>query len=409
LKHFILPREASADARFILLRHPRDSTLQRFLICPQKGLFQFTKIEAPQGEPRSLLFADAGEDEEKGQKTESAADKVGDGYVSKSAEFFVATPFDVAFILIPLVVLPAVSGDGKKNLFQPLDDILEQHVDHEGGQHLRHLLLDQGRTMAEEAMSRFCDAIEAGDERMYRPSDDKLLRMVVEKVERVMQVGLPASLEEKFVTRALETPILGVKREDSTTSLSVPLPSPDETDSASENADSQSTAASSAPSAVFSETSSLSTTSSSVGSTLTQNTVSQDLLDLQKQSVILDYLLASYVPKSIADRLRARFDSKESSPPIDFAPLQEHLKSLAALRAEAVASRSIGDYSRKRGLDDEEAAELRAEKKRRLEEEERKKKLGESRGVRDLKKVNVVGMKKMSDFFAKKPAAKAKG
>jgi len=57
-------------------------------------------------------------------------------------------------------------------------------------------------------------------------------------------------------------------------------------------------------------------------------------------------------------------------------------------------------------LDDEEATDVRAEKKRKQEEEDRKKKMGESRGVRDLKKVNVTGMKKMSDFFTKKPATK---
>ena len=80
------------------------------------------------------------------------------------------------------------------------------------------------------------------------------------------------------------------------------------------------------------------------------------------------------------------------------------------MRAEALSTRSLSDFSKKRNLDDDdEAAEERAEKKRKQEEDDKRKKSQESRGVRDLKKVNVSGMKKMSDFFAKKgPTAKSK-
>lgn len=92
--------------------------------------------------------------------------------------------------------------------------------------------------------------------------------------------------------------------------------------------------------------------------------------------------------------------------PIDFKLLNDHLKHLADLRAEALASRSLGDFSRKRNAEDDDASESRAEKKRRLEEEEKKKKAAESRGVRELKKVNTSGMKKMSDFFGKTAAKK---
>jgi hypothetical protein len=51
---------------------------------------------------------------------------------------------------------------------------------------------------------------------------------------------------------------------------------------------------------------------------------------------------------------------------------------------------------------EDEDGETRAEKKRKREEEEKRKKAGESRGVKNLKKVNVNGMKKLSDFFKKK-------
>jgi hypothetical protein len=69
------------------------------------------------------------------------------------------------------------------------------------------------------------------------------------------------------------------------------------------------------------------------------------------------------------------------------------------LRQDAAAVRSLTDYSRKRNIEDEDE---RAEKRRKKEEDDKRKKPTESRGVKNLKKVDVKGMKKMSDFFKKK-------
>lgn len=400
LTHFILPRDTSDQARFLLLRHPRDASIQRFLFCPETGLYEFTKVTTSFSDSRSLFFqgAEAEKDTNGSEVTSVQSNETfGAGYISKSAEIFVATPFDLAFLLIPLV-LPAKAPSGRM-LFQPLDDLFEQYV--EDQKHLRYIL-ENGRDMITAAMSRFCDTMEAGDEEMFRPNEDKLLRLILTKVNHAIENGLPASMEEKFVTRALEAPILSVKREETVASLRSEPSATEENDSASDSFDSQSTSASSAPSAVFSETSVVSSIS-----TVVSDTVPKELVDLRKQSMVLGFILASYLPVSIGNRLKARLAAKDS--PINFAPLEEHLQSLATLRAEALASRSIGDFARKRGLDDEETADLRAEKKRKQEEEDRKKRMTESRGVRDLKKVNVSGMKKMSDFFGKKPVAKAKG
>ncbi|KIW66262.1 hypothetical protein PV04_08461 [Phialophora macrospora] len=409
LKHFILPKDISTGSRFVLLRHPRDSTIQRFLFCPDKGLYQFAKISPPSADPRSLLFTplepegaegDAADYKDESLDATEAKPSSHEGYVSKNADFFVATPFDLAFILIPLVT--AAKAPSGKLLFQPIDDLLEDHV--RENQHLRYLF-EHGRRMVEEAMSRFCDTMEAGDEHMFRSNEDKILRMLLEKVDTVMVRGLPSTLEDKFVTRALEAPILSVKREDTTVSavrIRSNARAPDEgedDEDASDVLDSQSSAASIAPSTVFSEVS----TTTSV-STVVPERISPDILELQKKRTVLDFILDSYVPDTIADRLRARLAATDSS--INFAPLEDHLRSLSALRAEALSSRSLGDFSRKRGLEDVETAELRAEKKRRQEEEDKKKRLGESHGVRALKKVDVSGMKKMSHFFGKKPAAK---
>ncbi|EXJ57614.1 hypothetical protein A1O7_07963 [Cladophialophora yegresii CBS 114405] len=403
LKHFILPKDISVRSRFLLLRHPRDSNIQRFLFCSEKGLYQFTKVSPPSTGPRSLLFtpleperaeSHAADDTDQSEAPSEASLSNQDGYVSKTAEFFVATPFDLAFILLPLVM--------SRNLFQPIDDLLEEHM--RENKHLKYLF-EHGRHMVEEAMSRFCDTIQAGDEQMFRTSEDKILRMLIQKGDAAMTRGLPFTLEEKFVTRALEAPILSVKREDTTISAiktKSNATAPDEEnddENASEVFDSQSSAASIAPSSVFSEVS----TTTSV-STLVPETISPELLELQKKRTVLDFLIESYVPDAIGDKLRARLAAKGS--PINFTPLDGHLSSLAALRAEALLSRSISDFSRKRGLEDDETAELRAEKKRKQEEEDKRKRLGESNGVRALKKVDVSGMKKMSAFFAKKPAAK---
>ena len=105
-------------------------------------------------------------------------------------------------------------------------------------------------------------------------------------------------------------------------------------------------------------------------------------------------------------RLNEQLASTDS--PIDFKPLDEELATIAKMRSEALSARSMSDFSRKRGIDDDEAAEIRAEKKAKKEEEEKKKKASETRGLRDLKKVDTTGMKKMSDFFGKSSAAKTK-
>ncbi|KEF52272.1 uncharacterized protein A1O9_11512 [Exophiala aquamarina CBS 119918] len=400
LKHFILPKELSSNARFLLLKHPRSSAPQRFLFCPEKGLFEFTKVNAPADDPRSLLFSksESYASAEVNDNAEGCKEggTISNGYISKRPDFFIATTFDVAFLLLALI-LPKTFKSSKA-LFQPIDDILEDYI-HED-KHLRYLF-NHGRRFLEQAMLRFCDSIEAGDEHLYRPSEEKTLRMVMQKVNAAICAGLPASLDERFVKRKLELPVLSVRRENSSISTSLVVSFQDNCDTPPENLDSQSSATSSAPSVVFSEL--------SAGSSMTSvapDNIPGKMQDLQQQNIVLEYILVSYVPPVVAERLQARVAAENS--PVNFTPLREHLKTIAKMKADANASRSIGDFSRKRGLEEEEATDLREEKKRKQDEEDRKRKAGESRGVRDLKKVNVTGMKKMSDFFAKKPATKVK-
>jgi Ydr279p protein family (RNase H2 complex component) wHTH domain/Ydr279p protein triple barrel domain len=395
----LLPTNTTPEARLILLPHPRDGSRQRFLFCPSKGLFEFTRIAAPASEYRSILLANESlEDEpakiEAGDAAESA------GYINKDAQLLVATPFDVLFLLLPL--LPSSLISSGKILFQPLDEALEAHTSED--KHLRHVI-QHGRQLFEKWLRAFCDTLDAGDENMFRVNEEKTLRSIVHKIERVVQKGLPASMEERFVTRALETPVLSVKREESSVATTnvEPTAGIEEDLSKSESFDSQSTTASSAPSVVFSEVS----VASSV-TTVATDSASDDLKHLQRLKTVQNFVLASYLPPTLSQTVQMKIKNLGLLP--DFSPLDQHLKHRAELRAEVMASRSIGDFSRKRGnADDDEAAEGRAEKKRKLEEEEKSKRVGVSRGVRDLKKVNVTGMKKMSDFFIKKHlAAKAK-
>lgn len=396
-KVLLLPANLSSEARILSLRHPRDGSSKRFLFCPTHGLYDFTLVSHPPSEYRSILFSRPTNAMQDDSPEFVQASSMSDGYVVKDAQVLVASVFDLCFVLLAL--LPSTMNSSPKTMFQPLDDLFENLDDED--RHARYIFT-HGRGHVEEAMKRISDTIEAADELMYRISEQKTVAMLQQKLAVVVEKGLPFSMEERFVTRALETPVLSVKREEST--LIIKEETADTEDEAkAESMDSQSTAASSAPSVVFSEVSAASSTTvveSSEGP-------SSAIVQLQRQRVALDFIVGSYLPKRVADFILAKFSSSDS--PIDFAPLVDHMTNLAKLKVDALAARSLGDFSRKRGLDEEEAFEERAEKKRKQEEDEKKRKANQSRGVKDLAKVNVTGMKKMSDFFTKKPgAAKAK-
>lgn len=421
-KMFVLPSGTSKDARFVLLKNPRDGVRRRYYFCPLKGLYEIAKISAGAHDLRSVLFA-PGEEEttsEAGSMLDKLnTEKVGnerafgdnatllkgssfEGYVNKVAEMFVATPFDPIFILLPLLDLPSTtlriqSGEG---LFRPFDDILDEQPDHD--RHLRHVLTDQSfRPTLLRAMSCICDSVDAGDEQMYRLSMRKLYEYLLTKARRVVENGLPASLEERFVTRSLEVPMLSVKREEGTAACAGQVNDVTTGCRTPDVSESQSSAASTTTTIAISEASSV----TSVG--IVDDVPSAGLRYLQRLRIAMSFITASYLNPIMGAKLAETSRDSKASP--DFGPLDEHLQQIAELRAEALASRSLSDFSKKRNLDDDEATEERAEKKRKQEEEDKKKKSQQSRGIRHLKKANISGMKKMSDFFAKKgPTANSK-
>lgn len=389
-KTFILPSNTSANARLLSLPNPQSGEPSRYFFCPERGIFEFTVVASPALAPRSILFTP-----KKHQWTESTSkdeQSPAKASIAKKAELLVATPIDAAFFLVPLLSLSTKSG---QSLFQPLDDIIDSNDDLHP--HFRHVLYDE--TFRKTLLARaeaICDTVEAGDENMFRFSEVKLLKELLAKAERMASQGLPASLEERFIRQALAAPLMSVKREDALTnqgSKDVGA-SPSESD---ETSDSPSTMATTATPSVSTPASETTPVPQPAGED------SDDICRLQRISIALTFMKESYLPSALSSRIDELLASQDS--PLDLKPLTNRLKELATLRAVAIASRGVSDFSRKRGLDDEET-EDRAEKKRRKEEEEKKTKASESRGVRDLKKVNTTGMKKMSDFFGKAAAKK---
>lgn len=425
-KLLILPEGRSRQARICTLAHPRTSNPSRYLSDPEKGIYEFTKVAAPKSASRSWLIGRAGlarqiigidntkeasstetfhvTNEEAALDIEQATNKpISDGYVLKNAELLIATPIDYLFLILPCFASPSSAGSpSKKRLFLSADDLLERLS--EKSKHFNQISSHtNARQAMEERLRVVCDTVDAGDEKMYRLSEEKLLSELVLKAENMVARGLPSTIEERFIRKALEIPVLVLKREESTISEA----------NASQNDTplSESTISETADSQISTTTSD---SSASGASATTETTIPDEpispsnptsLYHLLRLRTAISYILSSYIPPSLSTTLEAILSSAQS--PIDFAPLNRHLADIAKVRAEALASRSLGDFSRKRSMyEEDDAVETRAEKKRREEEEVKRKKAGESRGIRDLKKVDTKGMKKMSDFFGKAAAKK---
>ena len=413
-KTFILPSSASDDARFVTLPNPRTGALTHYLFCPENGVYEFTAVASTPQQPRSTLFTPKpGKNTPGSNEGSTCATAAGTASIAKAAEILIATPIDIVFFMIPLLS-PSSSSQAKK-LFQPLDDIIDSHD--ELPKHLRYVLYHENfRETLHARVEAVCDAVEAGDEKMFRVSETKFLKELILKAERMVAQGLPASLEERFIRQALVTPMMAVKRENPSMENNA---TPNENSNSSNKKESEEETNQETNSTTPATTTSSSTATNSGDSTpatepitpdapttTTTTTTPDPIPHLLRLSTALSFLKESYISPSLCSQLDVLLGSPDSSP-LDFKPLHERLQHIASLRAEALASRSLGDFSRKRGAEDFDVSEERAEKKRREDEEKKKQKAGQSRGVRDLQKVNTSGMKKMSDFFGK-PAAKKK-
>ena len=426
----VLPEDRSPEARICTLAHPRTSKPSRYYLDPGKGVYEFTKVAAPRKIYRSWLigrpteftngnvvaeesltqpsgsllqtgdFLDNCEVPISRKTGTSHSGSISDGYVMKNAELLIATPIDYLFLLLPsFASSPSAKSPSAKRLFISADDLLETLCDN--SKHI-HQLLDHRptRQALEDRMAAVCDTVDAGDEKMYRLNDERLLNELVLKARIMIANGMPKSMEEKFIRRALESPIMTVKHEESIISKNesqVVTPPSESIASDSQASANNSVLTSSAASSVDTEI--------TIPGGSNPATSESELYHLLRMRTALSYMISVYIAPALTATLSSLLSSERS--PINFKPLDERLSYIAELRADALASRSLGDFSRKRsGLEDDEAAESRAEKKRKKEEEEKKKRANESRNLRDLKKVDTSGMKKMSDFFGKKAASK---
>lgn len=427
LRLFILPKKASPNARFCTLAHPRTSQPSRYYFCTQTGVYELTRIAAPKAACQSWLLSTeekgavrvsngveekdlvGGRPEHVSGKDEDRNEDSGvksNGYVVKDPEVFVATPIDPLFLILPAFLTKSSSSKSSvlKSVFLSLEDLLESLRDN--SKHLDQTIYhDDLRQSIEARTIIVCDVVKAENETMYRLNLHKLLQELLSKAKEAVALGFPASMEERFIRKALEAPTMAQKREESW--ISEQSKGSQEVAKVSDSRPPDSTESQSSTTTLGTSFS-----FSSADTEITNPDVEfperkdDTLAPLLRLRTALYYIISSYLPSFLATSLNTRLSSASS--PVDFAQLNRHLAHLSALRAEALASRSMSDFSRKRNLEeDDEVAEARAEKKRKKEEEEKRKKAGESRGVRSLKKVDVSGMKKMSDFFGKKAVKKA--
>ncbi|KAF2712795.1 hypothetical protein K504DRAFT_464857 [Pleomassaria siparia CBS 279.74] len=421
-KLFVLPKDTSKDTRVVTLPNSATGTPSRYLFCAEKGFYEFTRIGAAKKACKSWLITSSLSEGEKekgnGQDKEEEAKKdaegemeLGSGFLAKNPDLFIATPVDTLFLLLP-ALSPKSAKDAKaKQHFLSLDD----HLDNlsSTSPHWISLLAQfpQLRTRIEKRLAVICDTVDAGDEIMYRLSHTKLVAVLVKKAERMSANGLPASLEDKFIKTALEVPIMNVKREESalseTTCTVVEDAAAATTTTPSTNGESQISVSVSSMDSQPSVTTA--TTTTSVSATVTEElstpalTTPPSIPPLLRLRTSLTYLSSAYIPGTLHPILTPLLLDL----PI-FAPLATHLAALTSLKTEALSLRSISDnITRKRNFeDDDEKVAEREEKKRKKEEDEKKRKL-ESRAVKQLKKVDTSGMKKLSSFFTKAPAKKA--
>ncbi|EFQ33538.1 hypothetical protein CGRA01v4_13556 [Colletotrichum graminicola] len=401
-KLFIIPNKATKEARIVSLPNPRYSKLTRYLLCPDTGIYEFTKIAAPKATPRSWLIETPAGNLERTGPTDGLRFEA---HVTSGADLFVATPFDPLFLLVPGLFGPTnAKTPDMKRLFLSSDD----HFDalSTSSSHLSEALrCHKTRALLESRMESISDTVDAGEEKMYRLSEKKLVLEILSKARSMSSKGLPASMEEKFVKKALEAPIQ-VQKSQATAVKQAPETTTDELSTpASKNIPEESQSSISIEDSAAAAVSNASTAATSVATEVAEETVSSaihasdEVTSLQRLRIAFSFICSSYIATGMAANLKELLEDKETSG-VNFSPLDGYLAQLTKLRAEAASSRSMGDYSRKRMLDEEEE-ELRAEKKRKMEEE-KKKKASQSRGVKALEKVNTKGMKKMSDFFKKK-------
>nr|POF03787.1 hypothetical protein CFP56_21543 [Quercus suber] len=406
---FVLPKDTSTNARIISIQR-QDASIEtevtnRYLVCPEQGFFELSRTASPKNACRSWLLTPAKEIMERADRedrsppnptSDQAVPNQDDGYILATPDLFVATAVDPLFIMLSLEGILWHANTSQDVEYLTLSDrirALKLQVPH-----LRQLIEDNPGSAMENLLEQrtkiVCNELMMGDdEAMYAFSATKLAEVLLQKAKRMVKTGLPASLEEQFVTKTLDVPVLTIHREESSVSIAA-----EDTKNGSQ-------------SALFSgstetPTSTRDTSTAAISIAVTQEDVNHEVHHLLQIRVALNYILVSYIPVILRTQLEEVFSTKNTFL-VDFTPLDERLAYIASLKTQAQVLRSISDnVSRKRGsMDDEETLEKAEAKKRKTEEEEVKKK-NVSHGLKRLMKADTSGMKKLSSFFSKGAVAK---
>lgn len=384
----ITPNNLSPEARIVTVPGRKATTVMRILLCPEQGFFEFANI-ASESSSRSWLLAPNRVD----SKTDAPVGQPDDrGYVLRRPDLLVATPLDPLFILLPMML---ESQDNHNSYLSSMDYIFNEQLSGYG--HLQQLLRQPAfaRTLQNlgRRMATISTSISLGDndDDMYQLSIDKVARVLLAKSTRMAELGLPTSLEQRFVQQALEIPFMHIDQVTSTAAVDSAL---DQHEASIEESQSS----------LSSETSigSTETAATSVASMpdLT-NMPSDQVVHLLRIRTAWNYMLRSYVSSSLQAKLETILQQQTT---IDFMPLREREERVNGLRQKAQALRTLSDnISRKRMLDDDEESAKADEKRRKKEVDEQRKK-SMSHGVKKLMKADTSGMKKMSSFFTKTPA-----
>lgn len=137
---------------------------------------------------------------------ENASHSMTSGYIT-TAELVTATKIDALFLLLPMLSPMDATTKAKSitALFQSTEALFDQLLDL--SKHFSILLNHAGsKDLMLRRLQAVCDSVDAGEEMMYRLNTDKLLQELVRKARRMVAIGLPQSMEQTLVQKALEPP-----------------------------------------------------------------------------------------------------------------------------------------------------------------------------------------------------------
>lgn len=297
---------------------------------------------------------------------------------------YICTRTDPLFPLLPRLFPLRESPTAKR--FLPMEDLLDEIVDAGEGdwEEVVKCQAVRGRIAA------VCETVDVGGDKAYRASAEKLAGVLAGKCSRMAVGGLPKSMEEEFVGKALSRPLGDVMAEEAENEGSK------QGEDVEKKEGGQGEDAENKESKQGEDTDKPSPPTDSQPARLRLPDASEDVKRLLRIRVASQFLSTTYLPNHITQLLSTHLQSTH-----DFTPLDYYLAALTKLRQETVAMRS-DDFSLKRSMEDEaEAGDRKKKKKDEEEAEKKKKKKNISRGVRDLKKVNTKGMQKMTSFFKK--------